>query len=146
MNIPVKILKNQVMNDNYSFLQSLAKKYHKSSTRSRQLAENVPLLNSLEHNTFKDDVINWVFSLSIKDRIKALSIENKWLATMVHQMFLKFKHDNKTKFQIKNEAYNDEELFFSQYLGGLNNQAYLYSSANDLVLENYFNVKNEQCK
>ena len=121
MNVPVKLIKSQVMTDNFSFLQSLAKKYHKSSTKSKKISETTPLLDSLDQITFKEEVINWVFSLPFKDRIKALSIENKWLASMIHQMFLKFKIESKVKFKIKNK---EIEILLSQYIGGMYNNSY----------------------
>lgn len=149
MNIPAKVLKNQVSNENYNFMQSLAKKYHKASNRSKQIYESTPLLDSCEPTSFKEELLKWVFSLPIKDRIKAFSIENKWLASMIQQMYYKFKENSKLRFQIKGESSNDEELFFTQYLGGgsgINQNGYMLSPSNELILENYFHVKSEYCK
>lgn len=133
------------MTDNFSFIQSLAKKYHKSSSKSKKITESSPLLDSFDQNTFKDDILNWLFSLPFKERMKAVSIENKWLASMVYQMYTKFKAENKTKFQLKNETYNEEEIFFSQYLGGINS-GYVYSNNNEMAIENFFNIKTDHCK
>lgn len=142
MNVPVKLIKNQLMNENFTFHQSIAKKYHKVSSKGKRIPEQVPLLEN-ESLTFKEEVINWVFNLPFKERIKALSIENKWLASMVFQMNRKFNSDNKLKYQIKNDSYNDEELFLTQYIG-MGQQNYSYSNnMGELSLDAFFNVKSE---
>ena len=149
MNIPIKLIKTPVINDNFSFLQNLAKKYHKSSKgRSNKVTETTKLLEFYEQPSFKEEIVNWLFSLNFKERMKAVSIENKWLATMIQQMYQKQKYDSKIKFQLKSETFNEEELYLSNYLGnGIQNQNYVYNQQiNEFQLEGFFNVKAEHCK
>ena len=116
-------------------------------------------MNNNSNSSFREEILNWLFELSSQDRMKVLTIENKYLASMVHQMYLKYKTDNKFKFQIKNDTYNDEEMYFSQFMGNMNNN-FVYSAGNssgsgcngnsninnELSLDNYFNIKADHCK
>ena len=122
-------------------------------------------INSYNNNNFfKEEILNWLFNLSFQDRLKVLTIENKYLASMIHQMYLKYKIDNKVKFQIKNETFTDEEIYLQQIIAS-NNYGYSglsasgcgignnnsiisnsNSSLNELSLDNFFNIKTEHCK
>ena len=154
MNFPVKLIKSQPnsLNDNYIFLQNLAKKYYRSNhNKSKKVTETTYLLDSYENNSYREDIMNWLFSLPYKERIKALTIENKWLTSMIYQMYQKYKQDSKVKFQLKSEFLNEEELYISQFISIENPRNYninnIYSNQGvDLSLDNYFNVKNENSK
>jgi hypothetical protein len=77
--------------------------------------------------------------LTLPERIKAVSIENKWFSTMVQQMFNKFKYDQKIRFQLKFDDITPEEFCFQQYL---NPPQLPYP--NDLNLENFFSSRNDR--
>jgi hypothetical protein len=77
--------------------------------------------------------------MSLPDRIKAVSIENKWFATMVQHMSQKFKYDSKIRFQLKIDEVTSEEYCIQQLL---NPSQSPYTS--DMSLENFFNFKNDR--
>jgi hypothetical protein len=79
------------------------------------------------------------FSLSLQEKIKAVSIENKWFSTMVLHMYSKYKYDQKIRFQLKLDDVPPEEYCYQQYFGA--NQA-AYST--EMNLDNFFNYKNDR--
>ncbi len=74
--------------------------------------------------------------MSLSERLKVVSIENKWFSTMVLQMYSKFKSDSKLKFQLKLEDVTTEEICLQQMF---NSNLYHYN--NEINLENFFNIK-----
>jgi hypothetical protein len=150
MNLPAKLIKSQPnsLNDNYTFLQNLAKKYYRSNhNKSKKVTETTYLLDSCENNSYREDIMNWLFSLPYQERIKALTIENKWLTSMIYQMYQKYKQESKVKFQLKHEFFNEEEIYIQQVLTMQPNNYNLYANqGGDLSLENYFNTKNDNSK
>lgn len=74
--------------------------------------------------------------MSLPEKIKAVSIENKWFATMVLQMHSKLKSEGKTKFQLKIEDLTSEEICLQQMFS-----SNLYHYNNDINIENFFNIK-----
>ena len=148
MNIPIKLIKNQSnsFNDNFNFVQSLAKKYNKSIgkkkiTETSYLLESFSSENPYTSSNFKEDVIYWLFSLSEKDRFRACSVENKWLTSMLTQMYNKYRQDRKLKFQLKYEFMNEDELYFNQFIALPNQTSYNYNPTLDQHLDTYFNSK-----
>jgi len=77
--------------------------------------------------------------MSLPERIKVVSIENKWFSTMVLQMYSKFKSDSKIKFQLKLEDVTTEEICLQQMF---NSNLYHYN--NEINIENFFNTKSER--
>jgi hypothetical protein len=77
--------------------------------------------------------------MSLPDRIKAVSIENKWFSTMVQHMFFKLKYDNKNKFQLKIDDITTEEYCLQQIFNPPQN-----SIASEMNLESFFNFKYEK--
>jgi hypothetical protein len=71
--------------------------------------------------------------------MKAISIENKWFATMVQLMYQKYKYDNKFRFQLKVEDISSEEYCLQQIMYPNN-----YPSLNDINLETFFYIKNNR--
>lgn len=77
--------------------------------------------------------------MSLPERIKVVSIENKWFSTMVMQMYAKFKSDSKIKFQLKIEDVTTEEICLQQMF---NSNLYHYN--NEINIENFFNTKSDK--
>jgi|LauGreDrversion4_2_1035121.scaffolds.fasta_scaffold293885_2 hypothetical protein len=77
--------------------------------------------------------------MSLPERIKAVSIENKWFSTMVQHMYTKYKYDQKIRFQLKFDDITPEELCFQQYLAPSQ-----LVTANEINLENFFYLKNDR--
>lgn len=77
--------------------------------------------------------------MSLPERIKVVSIENKWFSTMVLQMYSKFKTDSKIKFQLKLEDVTTEEICLQQMF---NSNLYHYN--NEINIENFFNTKSDK--
>lgn len=77
--------------------------------------------------------------MSLPERIKIVSIENKWFSTMVLQMYSKFKGDSKIKFQLKLEDVTTEEICLQQMF---NSNLYHYN--NEINIENFFNTKSDK--
>ncbi len=77
--------------------------------------------------------------MSLPERIKAVSIENKWFSTMVQYMYAKYKFDQKNRFQLKFDDITPEELCIQQDLGPSQ-----MPSANEVNLENFFYLKNDR--
>jgi len=77
--------------------------------------------------------------MSLQERIKVVSIENKWFSTMVLQMYAKFKSDSKIKFQLKLEDVTIEEICLQQMF---NSNLYNYNS--EINIENFFNTKSDK--
>ena len=77
--------------------------------------------------------------MSLPERIKVVSIENKWFSTMVLQMYAKFKSDSKIKFQLKIEDVTTEEICLQQMF---NSNLYHYN--NEINIENFFNTKTDK--
>lgn len=77
--------------------------------------------------------------MSLPERIKVVSIENKWFSTMVLQMYSKFKGDSKIKFQLKLEDVTTEEMCLQQMF---NSNLYHYN--NEINIENFFNTKTDK--
>ena len=77
--------------------------------------------------------------MSLPERIKAVSIENKWFSTMVQHMYTKFKNDQKIRFQLKFDDVTAEELCYQQYFNPPQS-----SFSNELNLDNFFYFKNDR--
>jgi len=77
--------------------------------------------------------------MSLPERIKVVSIENKWFSTMVLQMYSKFKCDSKIKFQLKLEEVTTEEICLQQMF---NSNLYHYNS--EINIDNFFNTKSDK--
>jgi hypothetical protein len=77
--------------------------------------------------------------MSLQERIKVVSIENKWFSTMVLQMYAKFKSDSKIKFQLKLEDVTIEEICLQQMFN-----SNLYNYNNEINIENFFNTKSDK--
>jgi hypothetical protein len=77
--------------------------------------------------------------MSLPEKIKAVSIENKWFSTMVLQMYAKFKTDSKIKFQLKIEDVTTEEMCLQQMFS-----SNLYHYNNEINIENFFNTKSDK--
>ena len=76
--------------------------------------------------------------MSLPERIKAVSIENKWFSTMVQLMYTKFKFDQKIRFQLKLDDISTEELYYQQCFSPP------VPFSNELNLENFFFFKNDR--
>ena len=76
--------------------------------------------------------------MSLPERIKAVSIENKWFSTMVQHMYTKFKFDQKIRFQLKLDDISTEELYYQQCFSPP------VPFSNELNLENFFFFKNDR--
>jgi hypothetical protein len=76
------------------------------------------------------------FSLSIPDRIKAVSIENRWFSAVVQQMYHKFKYDDKIRFQLKMEDVSSEDYCIQTLM---NNGQPQYTDT--MSLDNFFNIR-----
>lgn len=77
--------------------------------------------------------------MDLPDRIKAVSIENKWFSTMVQHMYTKYRNDQKFRFQLKFDDITPEELCIQQYLGPSQ-----MVPINEINLENFFYLKNDR--
>jgi hypothetical protein len=77
--------------------------------------------------------------MSLPERIKAVSIENKWFSTMVQHMYAKYKYDQKIRFQLKFDDIPPEEYCYQQYF----NQGQS-PYGNDMNLDNFFYFKNDR--
>jgi hypothetical protein len=77
--------------------------------------------------------------MSLPEKIKAVSIENKWFSTMVQHMYTKFKYDQKIRFQLKFDDISPEELCFQQYWPPSQ-----IVTANEISLESFFYLKNDR--
>lgn len=152
MNVPYKYARSNInleSTDNSNLFNNLGKKYFKvlSSNKQPKITETSFLLEKeskfYQGHSYKEEFYNWFFSsLKEEDRVKASTIENKWFTAMITQMYTKFKLDEKVKFQEKNDTLNNDEMYFNSVIGS-SAQANYYPPTNDLILESYFNVKNE---
>jgi hypothetical protein len=77
--------------------------------------------------------------MSLPERIKAVSIENKWFSTMVQHMYAKFKFDQKIRFQLKFDDISTEELYYQQCFSPPQ-----VPFSNELNLDNFFFFKNDR--
>lgn len=160
MNLPFRISNNKfIINGTNEFTeynilsQSIAKKYHKIVNKKkitdRKITETSYLLDSSFENIynsdgFKDEIITWLFRLPIKDRIKACTIENKWLATMILNMANEYFKNNDVMFKIKDEYLNEEESYMQNVLGGNQQPNTFFPSSHYPFpdnLESYFHIK-----
>lgn len=77
--------------------------------------------------------------MPLPDRIKAVSIENKWFSSMVQHMYFRFKYDNKTRFQLKIDEVTSEEYCLQQIMNPTQSP---YTS--EMNIENFFYIKNDK--
>lgn len=77
--------------------------------------------------------------MSLPEKIKAVSIENKWFSTMVLQMYAKYRTDSKLKFQLKIEDVTSEEMCFQQMFN-----SNIYHLNSEINLENFFNFRQDK--
>ena len=82
--------------------------------------KNLP--SSLNHkkspnkNYNKSEIFRWFFSLSLSERIKKCSIQNKWLTKILFEMYSLLFYENNVVFQPTNvyeEFYNKQENFYT---------------------------------
>ena len=116
MSIPHKILKlnNQYLSQESFYIhQTLAKKLlkfkHKKNFSSFLQHKKSPIKN---YN--KSEIFRWFFSLSLPERIKTCSIQNKWLTKILFEMYTLLFYENNIVFQPTNvyeEFYNKQENF-----------------------------------
>lgn len=85
-------------------------------------------------------------SLKPSDRVKAVSIENKWFSSIIQNMYQKYKLDSRVRFQLKIEDPNisvnspyPEELYMQQII----NPNEIYNS-DKLNLENFFYLRSDR--
>lgn len=79
------------------------------------------------------------FSLSVTDRIKAVSIENKWFATVVQLMYDKFKIDSRVRFQLKFDEVSAEEYCIQQIINPDHNVAF-----SEMNLDHFFHLRSDR--
>ena len=118
MSIPQKILKlnsQYLSQESFNIHQTLAKKLLKFKQK-----KNLP--SSLNHkkcpnkNYNKSEIFRWFFSLSLSERIKKCSIQNKWLTKILFEMYSLLFYENNVIFQPTNvyeEFYNKQENFYT---------------------------------
>lgn len=140
MNIPSKVFRSSMLNSEaYAYHQNLAKKYYKSHKNKKNKNKGDqdlidPTYVLFENKNLKEEIFKWFFSLKLEDRIKIVSIDNKWFANMVFQMFFKFKQDNNIRYQFKIDDINGDDYFANQMAY---NQALLSYTFN---LDTFFNI------
>jgi hypothetical protein len=78
------------------------------------------------------------FSLPLQDRIKVISIENKWFCNIVQQMYQRFKYEQKIRFQLKIEDVSSEEYCIQTFMNSAQPTPY---NTSDFNLESFFNIK-----
>ena len=131
MYYPQKAIKFTQNQDSYLYNQAHLKKNIKSITKEKKVWEksleaeeetlNYHTTNNLKENKyidFKEELISWFFAFDLNERIKLVSIKNKWLTSMIYQMYLKYQSDNKIKFKIKYEEYfePEDETYYNTFL------------------------------
>ena len=72
---------------------SCVRKFGASCNKSKSQTDK-----EIQDLTFRDQVLEWFFKLSLIDRIKVSSINNKWVFQTLHQLYTEQKKKNNLKF------------------------------------------------
>ena len=72
---------------------SCVRKFGASCNKSKSQTDK-----EIQDLTFRDQVLEWFFKLSLIDRIKVSSINNKWVFQTLHQLYTELKKKNNLKF------------------------------------------------
>jgi hypothetical protein len=136
MNIPTSILKsNYLPPEKVQLHQKLAKNYNK------QISKYKIFQTKSNKNQLKDEIISWLFSFDIITRIILSSVENKWLTSMLHQLYLQQKSNHKLRFLYRFEEPLAEMIpqFLPQNI--IINQ--VNNNSDNLSFVNYFQWKDD---
>ena len=100
MNIPSKIAKSNILLPNkVSDFQNTSSKYYKQYNKIKK--QNDLEKRTIDGKKFKEEIISWFFSLDILTRLIISSIENKWVTSLITQLYNTQKFQRGLKFQIK---------------------------------------------
>ena len=105
MNIPHKyLINNSLSNEKIQYYQKIKTKYTIAYTKFQK---NKKLLKN-----YRKNVLNWLFSFDLETRMIICSVENKKYTNIMNQLYISHKENHKTKFLIKDDKDEDENISF----------------------------------
>ena len=134
MNIPHKYLINNFLsNEKIQYYQKIKSKYTIAYTKFQK--------NKKFLKNYRKHVLNWLFSFDLETRMIICSVENKKYTNIMNQLYISYKENHSTKFLIKDEKDDDENISF--FYSKSENE----DNTENILLEGFLNeIKFYQCE
>lgn len=114
MNVNNKLLlKPQPVSENFLYSQGLAKRYCNQILQEKANYSQNNSSGFSQKGKRKQNILKWIETMPLNERIKLITIENKWFSCMIQQIISYYNHNCQYKFLLKPEEESPETYFLS---------------------------------